>query len=134
MNCVWCDEPVLEGEQNPDFQQPMHCECAIRSICGSLAHLMQECGCFIPGSTEGDAEGLTKREAAFAAACCQRFINLGFEARSFKLFMIWCEVDRRDPAEGLRRFEHLKRRAPDLFADKVAELAAVWAQHHARMN
>jgi hypothetical protein len=67
MNCAWCEEPVLELEQHPNFQVPMHQECAIRGTQGSAAHLRRECSCFQPGSTKGDPEGLSKREAALAA-------------------------------------------------------------------
>lgn len=67
MNCAWCDEPVLEGEQSI-ANAPMHRECLVRSIVGSAAHLMRKCSCYIPGATDGDDPKLTKREAA-AAAC-----------------------------------------------------------------
>lgn len=69
MNCQWCDEPVAEPwDQHPSFKAPMHAECGIRAVCGSAAHIKERCGCYVPGSVETDDPGLTKREAARAAA------------------------------------------------------------------
>jgi len=45
----------------------MHQECLFRSIAGPVAHIEHRCGCFIPGSSEGDPPGMTVREAARAA-------------------------------------------------------------------
>jgi hypothetical protein len=67
MNCTWCDEIVLEEERHPFFQEPTHLECGFRAVGGSVAHVEQRCGCFVPGSAEGDPPGLTKRQAARAA-------------------------------------------------------------------
>lgn len=44
-----------------------HENCNFRSIVGSVAHIEKRCSCFVAGSTEGDPEGMTKREAANAA-------------------------------------------------------------------
>ena len=65
--CVWCQEPVLPGEQGR-VSQPMHQECSIRSAVGSVAHIERRCGCYVPGSEEGDPPGMSVREAAKAAA------------------------------------------------------------------
>jgi hypothetical protein len=62
--CGWCDEEVLDGERSPSS---MHHECLFRSVCGSLAHQQRLCSCYVPGSTAGDPEGMTRREAAKAA-------------------------------------------------------------------
>jgi hypothetical protein len=63
--CLHCDEPVLAGEE---CQQPdMHQECAVRAILGSVAHIEKRCGCYVPGSIEGDPPQMTMREAARAA-------------------------------------------------------------------
>jgi hypothetical protein len=67
MICLWCEEPVSEGERNPNFREPFHFACGFRSVAGSVAHLEGRCGCFLVGSTEGDPPGMTKREAANAA-------------------------------------------------------------------
>jgi hypothetical protein len=65
--CAWCEELILAGEQHSQFQVPMHQECAVRATQGSVAHLRRECSCFQQGSTKGDPEGLSKRDAALAA-------------------------------------------------------------------
>jgi len=44
-----------------------HGECLLRQVVGSVAHLEKRCGCFVAGSTAGDPEGMTPREAAKAA-------------------------------------------------------------------
>ncbi|HEY1897044.1 MAG TPA: hypothetical protein VGG62_12255 [Terracidiphilus sp.] len=68
MNCTHCDEPVLPGEQHPAFpSEPMHFECGVRAVVGSVAHLLRRCDCYKLGSTLGDPPNLTKREAAVAA-------------------------------------------------------------------
>lgn len=63
--CVWCEEPVLADEQHPMYGQPMHQECGVRSVAGSVGHIHGECSCF--GGTEEDPKGMTRREAAKAA-------------------------------------------------------------------
>lgn len=66
--CVWCDEPVLEGEQ--DRRRPneaWHAECGIRSVLGSVGHQRGLCTCFGGPGTMDDPPGLTKRQAAKAA-------------------------------------------------------------------
>ena len=69
MNCSWCEEPVLPGESNPNliYMQDVHRECAIRMVCGSVAHLEGRCGCHNPESEEADPPGMTRRQAAQAA-------------------------------------------------------------------
>ena len=62
-NCMWCEEPILPGEQAP-VNAPMHVECGVRSVAGSVAHIEGRCGCYVPGSTEGDPPGISAREAA----------------------------------------------------------------------
>lgn len=66
-NCLWCGEPVLEGEQTDAISEPAHRECFTRMICGSIAHIEKRCSCFVPGSTESDPPELTRRESARAA-------------------------------------------------------------------
>lgn len=65
--CGWCDEEIAPGEKSPSSCQPMHHECLFRAVCGSLAHQQRLCSCYVPGSVEGDPEGMTRREAAAAA-------------------------------------------------------------------
>ncbi len=66
--CTWCDEPVVEGDYGVinRADQLIHYECMIRSACGSVGHQMHKCSCY--GGTEEDPTGMTKREAAKAAA------------------------------------------------------------------
>lgn len=65
MICGWCSEEIREDElcQTDRF----HDACAFRSVAGSVAHILRRCSCYVPGSTEGDPEGMTLREAAVAA-------------------------------------------------------------------
>lgn len=65
--CVWCSEPVLPDEQAP-ISAPIHIECSIRSMVGSVAHVEGTCGCYVPGSKETDPPGISLREAAKLAA------------------------------------------------------------------
>lgn len=64
MNCQWCSEPILPGEQSKAFDQPMHSECGIRAVAGSAAHIEKRCSCWVRGSSEMDNPALSKREAA----------------------------------------------------------------------
>jgi hypothetical protein len=66
--CGWCDEEVLAHERQAFCETPMHWECAVRSIIGSVAHIERRCGCYVPGSDAGDDPRLTRREAACRAA------------------------------------------------------------------
>lgn len=68
--CTHCEEPIDEGEQGVVYAGntgAAHLECFLRDIFGSVAHIRRECSCFVKGSTKGDPEGLTRREAARAA-------------------------------------------------------------------
>lgn len=67
MNCAHCDEEVKNGEPIMAFSNGdvvMHRNCGLRGICGSVAHVLGKCSCFVPGSQESDPPGLTKRQAA----------------------------------------------------------------------
>lgn len=72
--CYWCEEVIEPGDTG--FMQttirkegatiePVHLECQMRSVLGSVGHLNGKCPCY--GGTEGDPEGMTRREAAAAA-------------------------------------------------------------------
>lgn len=63
--CSWCGEPLLRQER-ARFNC-MHEECGARGVFGSVAHLEKRCCCYVPGSTEEDPPGMTRREAARAA-------------------------------------------------------------------
>lgn len=65
--CAWCDEPILDGEKRaPNHRQPTHYECGLRGAIGSLGHQRKLCSCY--GGTEEDPPGMTRRQAAVAAA------------------------------------------------------------------
>lgn len=64
--CSRCGEPILDNER-ADNIAPFHEECLFRSVMGSIAHLKKACSCFVPGSSCGDPDGMTKREAAKVA-------------------------------------------------------------------
>lgn len=57
--------PYLAGEMDGGLVA-IHEECHLRSVFGSVGHQQRRCSCF--GGTEEDPPGLTKREAAKAAA------------------------------------------------------------------
>jgi len=72
--CVHCDEEILTDEDRTSVINGMtgkrmwrHFECGMRAVIGSVAHLERRCSCYVPGSDEGDPEGLSRREAAAAA-------------------------------------------------------------------
>jgi hypothetical protein len=65
--CIHCTEPVLPNDIADFFDPDRHHECVARAVLGSVAHIEKRCGCFVPGSTENDPPGMTKREAARAA-------------------------------------------------------------------
>jgi hypothetical protein len=73
--CLWCDEPIVEGDigviiphlGSPGVtEHPYHLECNVRMIIGGLNHLKGLCSCF--GGTEpNDPPDMSLREAANAA-------------------------------------------------------------------
>lgn len=73
--CLHCDEAIQDGDTGT-YQayvseagtelKPVHHECTLRMVVGSLGHQQRRCSCF--GGTEEDPEGMTKHEAAIAAA------------------------------------------------------------------
>lgn len=70
--CQWCDEPIEMDDCFISTTWPdgpvMHHKCLVRSVVGSVGHQEKRCHCFVPGSTDDDPPGATKREAAKAAA------------------------------------------------------------------
>lgn len=67
--CIHCEEPIEANDDGVIYANgPVtHLDCFIRQIVGSVAHIRRECGCYVPGSGEGDPPNMTKREAARAA-------------------------------------------------------------------
>lgn len=82
MKCSWCDESIAEGDvgevslhvlrDGSQIYRPVHRECRVRAALGSVGHQLRKCSCY--GGTEEDPEGMTKREAARAAA---RLVGVG---------------------------------------------------------
>src|SRR5215471_14392929 len=71
--CYHCEEQIEPAEVDQYCANvPMHHECAFRSIVGSVAHIEQRCSCYVPGSTESDPPGMSKRQAAKLALCVYR--------------------------------------------------------------
>jgi hypothetical protein len=68
--CAHCDEAILANDSGVIYSNgpAAHRNCFIRGVAGSLAHLQKRCSCFVPGATEGDPPGMSKREAANAVA------------------------------------------------------------------
>lgn len=65
--CDWCQEPAQEGDTGTVIAgRVLHYECGLRSLIGSLGHQKRLCTCF--SGTEEDPEGMTRRQAAAAAA------------------------------------------------------------------
>ena len=66
--CLHCEEVIVQGEEGEIMLdgRPIHRECLVRSVMGSVGHQKKTCSCY--GGSEGDPPGLTKREAAIAAA------------------------------------------------------------------
>lgn len=84
--CSWCEEEIVEGDQGfvipygqaitfneeeqvfdkmvPTFR-PVHLDCFLREVIGSVGHQTKQCSCF--GGSLEDPLGMSKREAAKAA-------------------------------------------------------------------
>lgn len=82
-SCLWCEEPITEGESGiiqPFLAEPgwrwasTHRECHLRHLFGSVAH---QTGPSCSATACADDPALTRREAALAAV---RF----FEARGLR--------------------------------------------------
>lgn len=76
--CPHCNEPIAPGDTSGPIITRigadgrvdcprLHLECSMRSVIGSVGHLLGKCSC--PGGTGemDDPPGMTKREAAKAA-------------------------------------------------------------------
>ena len=93
--CLNCGEVILPWEVAA-MRQPHHCECALRAVVGSVAHVEGRCSCVDPSSEEGDPPGMTKREAARAACAAyyernpeQLLPKSGEEARPGEMNFYW---------------------------------------------
>lgn len=70
--CTYCEESIIETDlgyaQPASSDEPAHVfhgECFLRTILGSVGHIMKLCKCY--GGDRGDPEGMTKRQAALTA-------------------------------------------------------------------
>lgn len=77
--CGWCEEAIAPGDsglmivhlgaEGPDNHRPLHRNCYLRWIAGSVAHQRRVCSCYGgTGVTYEDDPQLTKRQAADVAA------------------------------------------------------------------
>jgi hypothetical protein len=68
-HCVWCEEPLQPGDRVYHYANDAraHQVCMLRQVLGSVAHIEERCGCFLPGANETDPPGLSRRQAAEAA-------------------------------------------------------------------
>lgn len=66
--CIMCEEAIEPGDVGTinTAGQIAHHACSIRAVIGSVGHQLGKCSCF--GGTEEDPPGLTRRQAAEAAA------------------------------------------------------------------
>jgi len=67
MLCGFCNERIEPGQRAPVSGSDFHHECHLRLVIGSVAHIERRCGCYVPGSIEGDPAHMTPRQAARAA-------------------------------------------------------------------
>lgn len=80
--CGYCEEAITLGQAgtlqayttSPQLgklvheERPVHYECSLRSVIGSVAHIEGTCSCHVPGSQEGDPPGMSRRVGALMAA------------------------------------------------------------------
>jgi len=74
--CVYCEEPIAPDERGYFYvgapPPPVHYECFVRQIVGSVAHQQHRCSCY--GGHDEDPPELSRRAAAKLAL-------LAFEGR-----------------------------------------------------
>ncbi len=68
--CLHCDEKIGEDDEGEMIftstgERPIHRECLLRTVIGSVGHQKKTCSCY--GGSEEDPPNVTKREAAIAA-------------------------------------------------------------------
>lgn len=67
--CEYCGEVFIADDQGIRLGsgELEHIDCFLCGVFGSAAHQQRTCSCYVPGSTEHDPPGMTKRQAATAA-------------------------------------------------------------------
>lgn len=85
--CIHCLEKFEPGDDGimTDDGAPFHRACFFRTTIGSVAHLQKRCSCYIPGSTEEDPPGMTRRQAAQAALTLCEVLNRAKEQMKAKV-------------------------------------------------
>jgi hypothetical protein len=65
-SCVYCSERFLEGDDGfiDAGNSPLHRECFLRMIVGSVAHQMHACNCALGEDAVDSEEGVSRREGA----------------------------------------------------------------------
>jgi len=75
--CSWCEDKFEAEDQGISIPGittiHYHLDCFLRTVVGSTGHQRRLCSCY--GGNEEDPDGLTKREAAQAAANYFRALN-----------------------------------------------------------
>lgn len=68
-SCSWCNEIFLPDDNGVQYSNgPLaHKNCFLRASIGSVAHLEGRCSCYVPGASETDDPGVSRRAAADAA-------------------------------------------------------------------
>jgi hypothetical protein len=64
--CLYCREEIVPSEARR--LGVLHKVCLLRMVVGPVAHQVQRCPCYVPGSKEGDPEDFTRRDAAIAGS------------------------------------------------------------------
>lgn len=92
--CTWCGELIVNGDRGFITNAldvvghlkrvPIHRECELRSVIGSVGHQLGKCRCYVvaPAPAMDDPEGMTKRQAALAAF--ELFVKLAEERYNAK--------------------------------------------------
>lgn len=87
--CLWCDEPIEEGDDG--FYMPaltsahgwiltaQHRECEMRAVIGSLAHQRKECHCFTGDYTADERYIAELGRRGEAKAAMEEFLETGIQ-------------------------------------------------------
>lgn len=92
--CSYCGEAIFANDSGVIYANgpAAHRNCFVRSTAGSVAHIQKRCSCYVLGSKENDPPGMTKRQAADAAAAL-----LGFRSSDAEEEMICDFCSAREP-------------------------------------
>ena len=74
--CLHCEEAIQLGDEGQIIphiddgnviQRPVHRECLIRMVVGSIGHQKKQCSCYNKNEAQEDQPGISKRQAAILA-------------------------------------------------------------------